>query len=818
MRNFGTLCIIILLSTSISSIYAQENLKEFTATRTQTAPKIDGVLDDLCWGELQTIINFKQQFPIFNAEPSQKSEIRITYDDFAIYVAATLFDSAPDSICAQLGSRDNHDIVSDMFYIGFDTYKRLDAYLFGVSASGIQFDYRDSDFTYDAVWQSATKITEQGWIVEMRIPYSALRFPSTEIQEWGFQIVREIKRHNESIQWALVPKNVSSPRTLWGTLKGINNIKPPIRLSVSPFVNLFYKSVPLIIGDQTVSYNSAFSYNFGADLKYGIDEKFTIDLTLMPDFSQVQSDNKIKTLGYDEVVFNENRPFFKEGTELFNKNQLFYSRRIGKTPEKYNMIGNELQEGETVLENPSTVKLINAIKLTGRNNNGLGIGIFNAITDNMYAIFEDSIGNQRRVQTETVSNYNVIVFDQKLKNNSSIYLINTNVIKPSQHKTANVTGTGFVLMDKKSVWAIDGNYALSQKYSAEDSVANHFNTLVGHRYMGGFRKASGNFQFGISHTYIGKTYDSRDMGYYVIGNKQTEKAYISYDIFKPNKLIRESYHAATFSYSMNPETFKSIGNSLNISSIYLLKNYAYFSLDLYGMLFKAYDYYEPRVADKIFRKYKNYNISVSYSSDDRKPFSYGIDLSFGDFSEIFDGPAYGITPSIKYRLKNKFQFDYSFRYNDNTYNIGFVDIISNDEIIFGGRRLVTTENNFAIKYIVKNDMSLSLVGRHYWYTGEYKDYYTLLSDGGIALNNSYQRDKNFSYNVFFIDFVYSWQFAPGSTLSIVYKNAIESDAALTEMNYFRNIEETFNMPKSHSISVKFLYYIDYLNVKKLWHK
>lgn len=809
-----TFFIIILLSISVFNLIAQENLKEFTITQTQVAPKIDGILDDPCWDLSPSITHFKQQFPNFNTDPSQKSEIKITYDNYSIYIAAILYDNAADSILAQLGSRDDHEIVSDMLYIGFDTYKRLDAYVFGVSASGVQFDYRDSDPTYDAVWQSSTKITEIGWVVEMSIPYSAIRFPSTDVQEWGFQIVREIKRHNETIQWALVPKNVSSPRTLWGTLKGMSNIKPPIRLSISPFVNMFYQRTPLTNADQSISYSGAFSYNFGADLKYGIDEKFTIDLTLLPDFSQVQSDKKIKTLGYDEVVFNENRPFFKEGTELFNKNQLFYSRRIGKTPEKYGSVGYELQEGESLIENPSSVKLINAIKLTGRNNNGLGIGLFNALTDNMYAVIEDSSGIKRKVQTEPLANYNVIVFDQKLKNSSNIYLINTNVIKPGQHKTANVTGTGFVLMDKKSEWAIDGNYAISQKYNKIDSLENQFNTTLGHRYFGGFRKASGNFQFGISHTYIGKTFDSRDMGYYVIGNKQTEKIYISYDVFKPNKLIRESYHMASLTYSTNPETYKCVGNSLNISSTYLLKNYAYFSLNIYGMLFKAYDYYEPRVPGKIFRKYKNYNISASYSSDERKPFSFEIDLSYGDFSEVFDGAAFGITPSIKYRIKNNFQLEYTLNYFDNTYNIGFVDIVSEDEIIFGGRRLVTTENNFAFKYLIKNDMSLSLVGRHYWYTGEYIRYYTLQSDGGILLNTTYQNDKSFSYNVFYIDFVYSWQFAPGSTLSVVYKNAIESEEALTNMNFFNNIEETFNMPKSHSISVKFLYYLDYLNVKK----
>ncbi len=810
--------VIILSFFTIITLHSQNITQEFVASRTESVPRIDGVLDDPCWINLKSITDFKQQFPIFGANASQKAEIKITYDNFAIYIGAILYDSAPDSIYAQLGSRDNHEIISDMLYIGFDTYKRQDAYVFGISASGVQFDYRDSDPTYDAVWHSATKIGENGWVVEMSIPYSAIRFPSTSIQDWGFQIVREIKRHNETDQWALIPKNNTSPRALWGTLKGLQDIKPPIRLSVSPFVNLYYKSEPFQNSDQSVHYENAFSYNFGADLKYGLDEKFTIDLTLMPDFSQVQSDNKIKTLGYDEVVFNENRPFFKEGTELFNKNQLFYSRRIGKTPDQYSNVYGNVQNGETITENPSTVRLINAVKLTGRNNNGLGIGVFNAITDNTYAIIEDSLGNERKVLTEPYANYNVIVFDQQLKNNSSIYLINTNVIKPFSHKTANVTGTGFVLMNKNSVWAIDGNYAISQILTGSDSINNQYNSIIGHRYFGGFRKASGNFQFGISHTYIGKTYDSRDMGYYVIGNKQTEKIYFSYDTYKPNKLFRESYHSITYTHVLNPETFKCVGNSLNMNTTYLLNNFAYYSLNLYGMLFKAFDYYEPRVPGRVFRKYKNYNISTSYSSDERKPFSYAIELSYGDFSEVFDGAAYGITPSISYRIKNNFKMSYSFNYFNNTYNIGFVEVISPDEIIFGGRQLITYENNLSVQYLIKNDMSLSLVGRHYWYTGQYHDYYTLLEDGGIELNTTYQSDRNFSYNVFFIDFIYSWQFAPGSTISIIYKNAIESDEALSELNFFRNIEDTFDMPKTNSISIKILYYIDYLNVRKLWKK
>ena len=198
------------------------------------------------------------------------------------------------------------------------------------------------------------------------------------------------------------------------------------------------------------------------DVKYGINEAFTLDMTLIPDFGQVQSDNKVLNLTPFEVKYNENRPFFTEGTELFNKGNLFYSRRVGGQPLHYGDVENQISSNEEVVKNPVESKLINATKISGRTKSGLGIGFFNALTKPMYAEVEDNNGNKREIETNPLTNYNIVVLDQTLKNNSSISAINTNVTRSGSDYDANVTAGLFNFNNKKNTYNWYGKFALSQ--------------------------------------------------------------------------------------------------------------------------------------------------------------------------------------------------------------------------------------------------------------------------------------------------------------------------------------------------------------------
>lgn len=799
-----------------------DTTKKYSATRINVSPKIDGVLDDEVWKTVGTADDFIMSRPTEGGVPTQKTEFRIGYDNTAVYVAAMMYDTAPDSILHELGLRDGKDpsnnskgvdLNADYFRFVIDPYNlRQDAYDFGVYASGVQADSKFTDATFDAVWESAVKINSRGWVVELKIPYSALRFPKKPVQEWGLQVTRNIRRKREFDQWCLTPSDAYNPQLYWGTLHGIENVTPPLRLSLTPFVSTYVERSPLYDSDTTFSYSNTLSYNFGADIKYGIDERFTLDMTLLPDFGQVQSDNKIKTLGFEEISYNENRSFFKEGTELFNKSNLFYTRRIGKIPSGFFDVESQLKDGEKISDNPSQVKLLNATKITGRTDNGMGIGFFNAVTDNVYATVEDAENNKRQILTEPLTNFNAIVFDQQIGNASNIYFINTNVIRSKQYNDANVSGIGYSFTNKNNTYATDGSFALSQQFSKLESENNGYTNTLGFKYFAGVRKISGNFQAGISRQGINETYSQRDMGYYITTNREHNKLYLDYFQFKPSKLFRDANMDLSFLYSTLYTNKKRTGFEIDWSGYATLLNYNSIFGGAGFTPVSSYDY-DPRLDGKFIKSQRYWFAYFGISSDYRKRVAIDLTQNVSNFIDRFVMEGYNTDLTVRFRVNDKFTLSYSLAYYFDPFNFGFVKYEDDTHILYGGRRLHTISNRISGRYIFKPDMSVSLSARHYWLTGRYREYFLLQDDGSFIDYDTYTGYDDFSYNVFNVDLVYSWRFAPGSTLSVAYKNAIENDGPFITQKYNDNFKNTWNLPQTNSFSVKFIYYLDYLYLK-----
>ena len=447
-------------------VYSEVLPKRYSTKLLSSELKIDGLPDDPAWKSAAIADKFVQLEPTEGASITQITEVRVLYDNTAIYILAEMHDTHADSILHELGNRDEgSNLNSDAFRFGIDPYnKRQDGYVFEVSASGVQTEYYDDDVTFDAVWQSAVSISDSGWTVEIKLPYSAIRFPAAAEQEWGVQFARLIRRNREYDQWTLTPKNIQNRKLYWGTMDGISNIHPPLRLSLTPYFSTYGERAPEVSDNGNTIYKNSYSYSGGADIKYGIDERFTLDMTLLPDFSQVQSDNKVKNLSAFETIYEEKRPFFNEGTALLSKGNLLYTRRIGKTPSKYYDVPNLLDEGETIEKNPDKAKLLNATKLSGRTDGGLGIGLLNAITDNTYAVVRDSHGNKRKILTEPFTNSNLFIFDQQFKNNCNIFLVNTNVIRQGKGRDANVTTASGTFENKKHLYKIRSSYSESHVF------------------------------------------------------------------------------------------------------------------------------------------------------------------------------------------------------------------------------------------------------------------------------------------------------------------------------------------------------------------
>jgi hypothetical protein len=802
----------ILFSFFVLSGFTQNPDKIAFAVRTASTPKIDGLLDDAEWKNARPFSDFKQFKPLFNAEASQKTEIRILFDDNAIYVGAMMYDTAPDSILKQLGNRDDANMNADAIGIEFDTYNaQSDAYSFQVTAAGVQSDYREYDATYNAVWISDVKILDNGWSAEFKIPYSAIRFPSNDSSMvWGLEVFRYTRRIREYDQWSPEDKTAANLLKYWGKLYGISNITAPLRLSFTPYLSLYGEHYPFNIEGKS---NISKSFSGGLDLKYGINESFTLDMTLLPDFSQVKSDNIIKNLSAFETIYDEQRPFFNEAVDLFNKGNLFYSRRIGHTPLYYYDVESELLPGEIIKKNPTQAGLINATKISGRNKNGLAIGILNAVTDNTYAVIEDSLGHTRKFLTDPLTNYSIVVFDQVLKNNSDFFITNTNVTRSKEYDDANISCSGLSLVDKSNTWNLTAMAAISQKYQKNDSIDGLFSNTIGQRYSGSFNKIKGNFTAGIWGESYDPYFNANDLGVTLYNNYYNYGAVANYNIYEPFWKLINMYNNLQYSRSTNFTTGKPTDSEIRFRHSGTLVNYLSYWFGASSSLEKLYDYYEPRVPGRYFVYPTYHSAWIGLSSDYRKTVAADLELNVSWLPEMaYSSQTVYFRPI--FRVSDKFSFNHSISFSNEYNNIGFANFDSIGNIIFANRDIQTIENNFNAKYLFKNDLSLSIWLRHYWSTGKYDKYYILKDDGGLNDNTSYNENNNFNFNSFNIDLSFSWQFAPGSNLSLVWKNNILQEDQEMIYNFIDNLHKTFDMPQTNSLSLKVLYYLDYQYLKK----
>ena len=778
--------------------------KSAQASRISIEPKIDGTANDMIWETITPVSDFVQYLPIYNVAPSFRTEVKIAYDDYAIYVLAQMYDPSSDSILRQLGTRDEEHLNADMFTIAFDTYNnQLDAFSFSLSASGVQSDSRESDETYDAVWDSETRITHEGWIAELKIPYSALRFARTNPQLWGMQISRSIRRYRETNHWALELPEAMNDLPYWGTLIGIDNIKPPVRLSATPYVILQAEHYP----DEVPGKDISTSFGGGMDIKYGINESFTLDMSLLPDFSQVQSDNKVKNLSAFETVYEEQRPFFKEAVDLFMKGDIFYSRRIGKTPALFYSVQDSLSEGEYIKKNPVQQRLINATKVSGRNKKGLAIGFLNAVTANTYAVAENESDDKRKILTDPLTNYNLLVFDQALKNNSDFYITNTNVIRDNKFRDANVTATGLTLNNRSNTYRINLAGGISQVFTQGLTTGDKDVISRGFKYDVSVLKTKGNFQWSGNRSVMDDNFNANDMGLTIYNNYNYNSASVSYNIYKPFWKLREMNNTLKVSNKNNHSTHKPETAKLRYNTFFTTLQYFSVWGNVSYSFTETYDYYEPRQEGMFYMNPKFFSGSLGFSSDYRKTIALDGSLSLY-YASRNDATGYSAGISPIFRINNHLTLNLSAGYEKIINNYGYASKQA-DNVIFGKRDINTFENKISGKYLFKNNVSLSLVARHYYSQAKYESFYTLLNTGYLETHENYTQNHDFSFNTFNIDMVFAWIFAPGSSLNFVWKNEItgETDNALG--NYYSNFDNTFREPQLNNISLKVLYYIDY---------
>ncbi|MBX2841504.1 MAG: carbohydrate binding family 9 domain-containing protein [Flammeovirgaceae bacterium] len=797
---------IILLALSINCFGQTE--KTTKAVRINKSPKIDGILNELEWSQAPKASGFIQKSPTPGSQASFDTKVTILYDNTSIYVGAIMQDISKDSILREITRRDNWG-NTDAFGIFLDTYNNdQTAFQFTVTAAGVQLDATISptknSYNWNAAWKSAVSMDDKNWYVEMEIPLSAIRFPKTNIQDWGVNFYRSIKRNNESTYWNEVDPQINGFVNQFGSLYGVTNLKPPVRLQVSPYVSTYINKTSGEL-DQPASYSQ--SFNYGLDIKYGISDAFTLDMILIPDFGQVRSDNQVLNLSPFEVKFDENRQFFTEGTELFNKGGIFYSRRVGGKPIYNEDIEDQLAEGEEIVSNPNESSLLNATKISGRTSKGLGLGIFNAVTNDMYAEVRNKAGESRKIVTSPLVNYNVIAVDQNLKNNSYVSLVNTNVTRSGNTYDANVTASEFKLVDKNNTFAIQGTGVVSNKFGGKE-----FNKPeLGYKSSITLAKVGGNFRYSYTNHIESDTYDPNDLGFMRANNEVRHSGRISYNIYKPFGKFQRFSSSLRVNHSQlyRPNVFTSFNINGSLSATF--KNFISAGLSVAVLPVESYDYFEPRVEGRFFTRPTYKGMGSWLSTDSRKRVAFYGNLSYYDYN-FMDQYYVGVALSPRFRVNNKLSFSTSFNANTKNDNVGYVSEID-ETINFGLRDINTLTNTVTTKYTFNNRMDLFFKMRHYWSTAEYKDFFELGNNGNL-LESDYNDVHDRNFNAFNIDMVYTWSFAPASEISVVWKKAILNDEESIMEGYGNNLQNTFNSPQNDSISIRVLYLLDYSMLKK----
>jgi hypothetical protein len=655
---------------------------------------VDGILSEAEW-QRAGICDFTQREPIEGAAPTQKTEVWVAYDDEALFVAAQLYDSSPDSIVDRIARRDA-SLNADWFYLGIDSYHdRRTGVFFGVYASGAVSDgsmYNDEwdDDSWDGVWESTAKINGKGWAVEMRIPYSQLRFTQQDEYTWGINFARKIERNNEEDFFVMVPKKESGWVSRFADLIGIRDIHPPARLEVMPYVVTSTTQTNQYIGSDPLNKRSRFTGNMGADLKVGLGSNLTLNATINPDFGQVELDPASVNLTQYETYYEEKRPFFVEGSNFLNYGfggannnwgfnfgtpNFLYTRRIGRAPE-----GGPRHSGYTKM--PDRSHIIGAAKLTGKLDEGWSLGTIQAVTSAEYAK-TDSNGVRFSDVVEPLTYYGIVrTLYEHDKGRQGLGIIGTAVVRnlnkdylDDQFNSGSYAFgiDGWTNLDTSRIWVITGWMAgtlisgspgrvsdVQQSYLHyfQRPDVSHVSIDANARSLGGYggrvalNKQQGNFRFNSAFGLLSPGFDSNDLGYHSRTDVLNGHVVAGYAWYEPDGIFR--------SKSFNIATYRSYNfGGYKIAEGYM--GFAYGSFMNYWSVDGNFSY-SPACTDAyrtrggpMMKTTPGFSANLGFSSDSRKMvtgsfYVYGSRSESGSYTVEFD-PGIGFKPSAGINVK-----------------------------------------------------------------------------------------------------------------------------------------------------------------------
>ena len=781
-------------------------------------PKIDGLLDDRIWAIGTWQGDFTQQQPYGGAKGSENTYIKILYDRSSMFVAIICQDSEPDGIRDIFDRRDA--LSGDMTGIAIDSYcDKRTAFEFNLSAAGQKMDLKHMgdylwDFNWDAVWDGATSRNDTAWIAEMKIPFSQIRYTDQEEHTWGMHVWRWISRRFEEDQWQYIPKEAPAMVYLFGELKGVEHIRSSRQVEFLPYM---LSSVEKRIGNDGFD---PLKFNAGIDAKVGISSDYTLDLSINPDFGQVEADPSVLNLTSFETFYEEKRPFFLEGNDIFDfeldGDIPYYSRRIGSSPSfpgSYNLM--------EISDVPDRTTILGAAKFTGKSKKGWSVGLVNGLTADEYGVATDLAGSEEKIQVAPLSNYLSSRIKKEFREGNTIAggmfsLVNRFLTDPAISEllpSAAISGgvdllhywnnKNYYFQVKSIASQLQGSTEsillkqMDQAHRFQRSDAGYIEVdslkenLSGHGGLIQVGKKGGNLNFNVKAQYRSPGLNLNDMGYIRQADFFGQGAEVSYEMNEPGKWIRN------YELTLSQEARWSFGgeNTLNEAGLFLTvmskKNWTYMAT--YNYSFTHLDIRELRGGPAL-RIDGEHLSGVLVSSNGAKDLSASAGFHYNFFGgnsshqEILHATVTWL-PIRKIKLSGKAVF------NRNQYHQQYVTAvagINGDQFLVGQIDHNTSSFTFRGELFLTPELSLQYYGSPYYSVGDYGHFSRVSIPGAMdpasrleQLEIQYHEELNsysflyndealnfdnpdFSFMQFRSNLVFRWEYKLGSTFYLVW--------------------------------------------------
>lgn len=785
---------------------AGNNPKRAIAVRTSETIIIDGVPSEAAWRSAITLTDFLQRDPEEGMPASEPTEVRILYDDDALYIACTMYDSNPAGIFARLARRDE-EVDADLISVRIDSYNdNQTAFEFTLTAAGsktdiLQYDdARNEDPSWDAVWDAETALHDFGWTAEFRIPLRSLRFPERERHTWGVQVIRYIPRKVEEQHWALIRKRDAGFVSLFGTLEGIEGISSPANLQVLPYgVGGLRSLTPSVEFPNGIDPRS----NVGADIKYAPSPGMTIDATFNPDFGQVDADPALLNLTTFETFYPERRPFFVEGTQIFKFSTfgdasggpgLFYTRRIGHS------IGIEAPPGTELIRTPQYATILGAVKMSGKTESGLSFGVLEALTSEERARIRDASGNESEFIAEPFANYSLVRVRQDVLEHSNVGFILTSVNRRGR-LPANTGGVNWDLTFPGTVYRLDGFLAGSRTANGAASRANGTMGRATLQQIGGEH-----WRWDVSGDFTSRRFNINDIGYFRRPNDYGASGSLTYREDTPSDWYRQWRTTTRFHTRYNFDGAR-LNEDYGISYEILFTNY--YEVDIEAGFSRGW--YDDRETEGngLFRNADLRRIQFAVESDSRLPVV--VEAGAGISGDARGARETAVELHVLLRPLSNFNAQLSARYALAERHLSWIDTARDAAIspvrfnIAGDRNARSWDFTARSSYVITNTLTLQHYAQLYVARGSYYATYRMAGPDVFIPYPFVATD--FSYLSFHSNLVLRWEYLPGSTAYLVWSHARSGSGGPFSTHLARDFGNVFEFPHENVLLLKVSYWL-----------